>query len=357
MSDPLKQKVDVSRMIFYACTIILLILAFARFSQIRLLTGLFNRHNIIYLAGVIFLQLGLTNYALALNYRDVLLMKDIRVPMRELFVMTFIVTFISQVLPSGGVSGQVFFVYFLRKYNVRVSAGMNRAILEVFTLYIAYAFFFVTAVILLFEGGVFVSHPRVAWFVYAYLAFISFCAFVIYVSQRERRSKLLAWAVAKAHSYVEKNDALNEIWNKRQEHVAMGIKQLQTTFAWSELRQSLPLLIRATLWQAVVLACNVATLYLIGYAIGSPFPLSAAFIAFTLAKLISIVSFFPGAPIAFEAGVAWLLLTLGVGSTPAIAAGIIYAAFSFWLPMPLGWFLYGKYLKKFALANDNGRVS
>ncbi len=354
MPEIRRQNVDTKRMIFYALTIVLLVFVFVRFSEVKLLWSLFNGHNLIYLGGIIVLQLFITNYLLALNYRDILLTKNIRPSAWELFPITFVIQFVSQALPSAGISGQVFFIYYLRKFRLGVGEGMSRAIQEVFTLYAAYIFFFVASVAILFKEGIFTSEPRVGYFVYGYLAFISIIIAIVVFSQRKQRSKFIRWVIDKAYHYVTKSDRIKEFLEKREEHVSTALAQLRQSLSWTEIKAGWPYLLRACFWQALWLLSNVMTLWLIGFAIDTPFSFSAALIAYTFAKLISMTSFFPGAPLVFEAAVAWLLITLGVPKDPGIAAGIIYAAFTFWLPMPLGWIWYAKYMKKFeALERDD----
>ncbi len=347
MPELVRQKIDAKRMLFYILTIIFLVFIFYRFSEIELLWSLFNRHNLIYLVGVILLQLVVTNYFLALNYRDILLAKNIRPSVRELFPITFIIQFISQALPSAGISGQVFFIYYLRKYRVGTAEGISRAILEVCTLYVSYAFFFIASVAILLKRGVFTSEPRVAYFIYGFIAFAALITLLIILSQKRGRSRTLAWFERMFQRHITKDN----------NHLGNTLEQIKATLSWPEIRANWQILFRACLWQGALLMGNVLTLYLIGHAIDAPFSFAVAFIAYTFAKLISMTSFFPGAPLVFEGAIAWLLITLGVPKDPGIAAGIIYAAFSFWLPMPIGWVWYAKYMKKFEAMNDNALVS
>ena len=106
----------------------------------------------------------------------------------------------------------------------------------------------------------------------------------------------------------------------------------------------------------VHLMTHVLTLYVIAHALGTPIPFWICFIAFTFSKFISMISIVPGAPGVFEGIMTLILLAFGIDKNIALAATILTRAFTFWLPMPIGWFLYGRYMKKFEQTNDKVAV-
>ena len=113
----------------------------------------------------------LNYYFTALNYRDVLRVKDLDVGVKELFPVTFVIQFLNQALPSAGFSGQVFFVQYLKKFGLSVAEGIGRAILELATLYMAFGAFFIISAIVLLRGGMVKSHPEALYLIYGFSFF------------------------------------------------------------------------------------------------------------------------------------------------------------------------------------------
>ena len=125
--------VQKGRLLFYVLTLAALLLIYKQFDEVKSIQEAFLRANYLWLLAAAASQL-LQYPFLALNYQSVLRIKHTNAPLRELLPMTFIVQFFNQVLPSANVSGQGFFIYYLKKkYNMRVDEGIGRVILELST--------------------------------------------------------------------------------------------------------------------------------------------------------------------------------------------------------------------------------
>jgi uncharacterized protein (TIRG00374 family) len=93
-------------------------------------------------------------------------------------------------------------------------------------------------------------------------------------------------------------------------------------------------------WQNVVLFLNYVTLVLISYAVGYHVSLWVAFVVFTLTRFLGMIAIVPGALGVFEGGMTLLFVSFGMPANIAFAITLIYRAFTFWLPMPIGWLIY-----------------
>lgn len=329
-----------------------MVLIYWRFSEVELIEDAFARSSLAWIFAAIIIQV--VSYLFnALNVRDVLRVKDMEVSVKELFPITFIIQFLNQALPSAGFSGQAFFIQYLKKFKLSVAEGIGRAILELTTMYMAFGSFFIISALLMIGDGVFSRHPEAKFFIYGFSFFAVIGIFLFLMFQKKERGKIARWFVDKFHDYfenkknkkvengervIENNDATN--------HASMILDQFKSTLSITTLRKHKKAFWMAFFWQCMILFANVMTLYFISYAMDVRIGFSVAFIAFTLTKFLSMISFIPGALGIFEGGMTLILVSFGVPASPAFAMTLLLRAFTFWFPMPVGWILYTRYINK-----------
>jgi hypothetical protein len=352
-----RPRLSLRRLLFYFVTLAALILIYLKISEFQLIKEVFLRSNFLWLFSIIVVQI-FSYYFTALNYRDVLRVKDLDVPVKELFPVTFVIQFLNQALPSAGFSGQVFFVQYLKKFGLNVAEGIGRAILELTTLYMAFGVFFIISAGALVRGGMIEKHPEALYFFYGFSFFAVIGVSLFFVLQKKGRGKIARWMIDKLHRYFERRETKKREKNEEKEkgtnhaeHVAMIFDQFKETLNLGVLRRHGRAFWLAFLWQNLVLFTNVLTLYFLSFAIGYKISFLIAFITFTLTKFLSMVSFIPGALGVFEGGMTLILVSFGVSAGPALAMTLLLRAFTFWFPMPIGWILYRWYLHRQELEN------
>ena len=352
-----RPRISLSRFAFYFITLAALVLIYLKFSEVKLIKDLFLRSNLFWLIGVIITQV-ISYYFIALNYRDVLRVKDLEVGVKELFPVTFVIQFLNQALPSAGLSGQVFFVQYLKKFGLTVAEGIGRAILELTTLYMAFGVFFIASAVMMLRGGIVDSHPEAIYFIYAFSFFAVVAFALFFVLQRRKRGPMARWIINKLHRYFENkkkkgqkngNDAENN--SNHASHVTMIFDQFKQTLNIGELKKRAGPFWSAFFWQCAILLASVCTLYFLSFAVDYKISFAVAFITFTLTKFLSMISFIPGALGVFEGGMTLILVSFGVPAEQAFAMTLLLRAFSFWFPMPVGWILYRWYLHRQELEN------
>jgi hypothetical protein len=349
-----KPRLSLRRFLFYFITLAALILIYLKISEFQLIKEVFLRSNFLWLFSIVVIQI-FSYYFTALNYRDVLRVKDLDVRVKELFPVTFVIQFLNQALPSAGFSGQVFFIQYLKKFGLSVAEGIGRAILELTTLYMAFGAFFIISAIVLLQGGMVERHPEALYFIYSFLFFAIIAISLFFIFQRKGRGKIARWTIDKLHAYFEKRNKKREKKGEKTSnhagHVAMIFDQFKSTLNIGVLKQHSRAFWLAFLWQNLVLFANVLTLYFLSFAIDCKISFSVAFITFILTKFLSMVAFVPGALGVFEGGMMLILVSFGVPAGPALAMTLLLRAFTFWFPMPVGWILYRWYLHKQELEN------
>lgn len=292
-------------------------------------------------------------YFQALNYRDVLRIKDLEVSPRELYPMSFVVQFLNQALPSAGLSGQVFFVQYLKKYGLETAEGIGRAFLEVMTLWMAMGSFFIISSIIVLKGGAIANVPQLRYLIYTFVFLAIIAVSIFFVAQRRKRTGLSKWIINWFHRRFEKrNKAKNGETINHGEHVEMIFDQFKSSINFKMLQKKTKDFWSAFLWQCMILLAHAFTLYLISFAINNPISFRLAFIVFSLVRFISMIAFVPGALGVFEGSMILILISFGVSAGPALAMTLLLRAFTFWFPMPVGWALYRWYFWQEKLENS-----
>lgn len=351
-----RPRLSLSRFAFYFITLAVLVLIYLRFSEVKLIRDIFLRSNYFWLFGIIIVQI-LSYYFLALNYRDVLRIKDLNVPIKELFPVTFVIQFLNQALPSAGFSGQAFFVQYLKKFGLPIAEGIGRAILELATLYMGFGTFFIISAAMLFNGNKLDDRPEIVFLIYGFSFLAVLCLAIFFMLQKRGRGRIARWVINKLHVYFEKRNkkkaknreagiAINQGANNHIEHVTMIYQQFKDSLRIGVLDKHKKAFWLAYLWQNMIMLANIFTLYFLSFAVGYQISFVVAFIAFTLTKFVSMVSFVPGALGVFEGGMTLILISFGVAAEPAFAMTLLLRAFTFWFPMPVGWILYRLYLHR-----------
>ena len=350
-----KPRLSLRRFLFYFITLAALIVIYLKISEFQLIKEVFLRSNFLWLFSIVIIQV-LSYYFTALNYRDILRIKDLDVCVKELFPITFVIQFLNQALPSAGFSGQVFFVQYLKKFGLSVAEGISRAILELTTLYMAFGAFFVISAVALIRGGMVDKHPEALYLIYGFSFFAVIAISLFFVFQKSGRGRIARWMIDKLHRYFEKRSAVKKKRDGKEgsdhtEHVAMIFDQFKSTLNIGVLKRRGKAFWLAFLWQNAILLINVLTLYFLSFAIDYKISFLVAFITFTLTKFLSMVSFIPGALGVFEGGMTLILISFGVPAGPALAITLLLRAFTFWFPMPVGWMLYRYYSHRQELEN------
>ncbi len=335
-------RINLGQFFFYFITLAVLIIIYLKFSELKLISSIFAKSNLGWLIAIIIIQFYVY-YFQALNYRDILRIKDLEVKPRELYPMSFVVQFLNQALPSAGLSGQVFFIQYLKKYGLEISEGIGRAFLEIMTLWMAMGSFFIASSIIVLKGGAIAGVPQLRYVIYAFIFLAIIAISVFFITQRRRRSRVARWITDWLHRRFEKKRKEGEETIDHGKHVETIFDQFKSSISFRLLQKKAKSFWMAYFWQCMIILVNIFTLYFISFAIGHPISFRLAFIVFSLMRFIGMVTFVPGGLGVFEASMTLILISFGVSAGPALAMTLILRAFTFWLPMPIGWALYRWY--------------
>lgn len=338
-----------TRLIFYLITFAAIIVVSTQIKELKSLRDVFAQSDFFWLLAIILAQ-WLSYHFWALNYQEVLHVKGLRMPVMELFPMVLIVQFINQAIPSANVAGQAFFIFHLRKYNVPPLDGISRAILELATLYVAFGLLFILATVIMIFQGVGVLHP-VFLTIFAIFAFfvVLFAIIFIALQRSGSRSKSLAWLINRLDHVFDRlgiGALIGSNISGEGGHISLLVGQFRETLNLHFLREHWRVLARALWWQLLYLCMNALTIYFTCYALSIPISMAAAFVIFMFTKMIFMIAFVPGGIGIYEFVMTLLLVAYGIPTGTSLSITLLSRLFTFWLPLPIGWYLYRRYMKR-----------
>ncbi|HYD91516.1 MAG TPA: lysylphosphatidylglycerol synthase domain-containing protein, partial [Flavobacterium sp.] len=174
------QKLSFSKqkLFFYLIAIIILAFVTYYFSEIKGDIKLFAKVTSGFLLVAIFAQ-GCVHFFTAVLYHKLLsaFHKNNSVRLRELFEASIVSFFVNQTIPSGGVSGNVFFFHFLRRNGVSEHHALSLIFSQLVTLYcaiISSILVLLVVVLFLWKGtaDIFIPVLLAGIAIYGFMAFV-----------------------------------------------------------------------------------------------------------------------------------------------------------------------------------------
>jgi len=100
------------------------------------------------------------------------------------------------------------------------------------------------------------------------------------------------------------------------------------------------------LLQLIIIALDGLTIYALFNGLGVFVSLFIIFLVLICTRIISVIPFLPGALILYESSMVFLFTQLKIDLGTALVVTMLYRLLSFWLPLPVGWILYRKWIVK-----------
>lgn len=254
----------------------------------------------------------------------------------EILKASVISLFFNQTMPSAGISGNTFFFNFLSKLNVKVSQIIFIIIAELLIFYIAIEFI----IIMLLAGCIYFSNTPPAFTVILLAGLAIYFVFALLIILTGR-NKTINFLLKKIQRTKLLRKLLRSLIQKFQEQdLSENNVQLLPL-----LKSKRRILIKSFLVQLLIILADGFTLYALFYGLGMPVSPFVVLLSLLSTKIISIIPFLPGALVLYESSMSYLFSILHVPLGAAIIVTLVYRLLSFWFPMPIGLFLYRRWIK------------
>jgi uncharacterized protein (TIRG00374 family) len=299
-----------------------LIVGVLHWGDVKKFAELTARAQPAWLAAALLLQVS-TYVALSAQWWLVLRNAGSGKPIVQLLPLTITKLFADQVVPTAGVSGNVLLVDRLRSIGVPRQHAMAAIILAIIAYYLSYAAGTVIAVAMLALRGK--------------LSLLPLAAAALLLAVATAIPAAILWLRDKG------DDALPN-WLRRQDSVREMFEMVGE--APRELVRDPKLIAQLALLNLAVFAADALTLLACLFALGQHAPFDAAFVAFTMAAIVTLLGAIPLGLGSFEATSIATLRLMGVPFEAALSATMLYRGFALWLPLGLGAILTRRAMRK-----------
>lgn len=321
---------------FFILFLLATAILFYYFAEIKKEFILLERVNVIWLSAALFAQF-LTYVFTAAIYWNILKAQKTHSPgLWALTIASLISLFISQTVPSAGISGNTFIFHFLSKYHLRLRLIVSVVMTELLTSYAAMEVM-ILGLLILFS---FYSSPEIFIIIliaglFAYIFFGG----IVWLASKKKTLEFL-------FGRIKKVGLINKILNhqlKRLGREGMVSKDVRLI---AFLDQNKIAVFKALLFQLLVIASDGATVYALFRGLGTEVSPVVVLICLVCTRIVSLLPLFPGALFLYESSMTFFFANLGSPLSVAIIVTLLFRLLSFWFPMPVGLLLYRTWLRK-----------
>lgn len=255
----------------------------------------------------------------------------------DLFKATLIQIFLNQFIPSGGLSGNAYVFQVLAKRKMAAVNIVSVIILDLLTFYWSLALVVIASLII----GWFIYPLKTSFLVILALGLLLYAILSLAVSFIGKK-QTIRWIYAKLRRVNFLQKFINNIKGK----VPYGITIDQIQNPWTLVLQNPFTMMRVFMYQVCVQLVDAFTIYAFFYGLGSPLDFHLVVIGMILTKTIAMLPISPGSLVLYEAGMSFFYANLGAPLKIAIVVTLLYRFLSFWLPLPIGFFMLDRLNRK-----------
>lgn len=320
------------KILFYAISLIFFIGAIIYFSEIKETVLVARTIEPLWLTIAVLSQCG-TYVLTALIYKRLLyrIYPKLQVSTTTLFKASIVSLSINQTLPSAGISGNVFMVEFLEKKGLAPRYSIFLILLELISFYVG-----IGSLLLIIMGlaSIKITLPAIL-FILLFAGFIVYCIFLVVIIFIGKKNIISRIARKVLHTRF-----FSKII-KEEDFVEYDFSNMSET-PWQVFTRNKLLSVQIVLLQWGIIAFDAFTIYALLYGLGFSYSPMNVLIGFLLTRILSLLPFSPGALLIFEGGMTFFYSLLGIPVYTALLATLLYRGLSFWLPIPIGLYLYRK---------------
>lgn len=322
-----------SLIMFLFFLLILTILFFFYFPEVKKELLLLKKVQVQWLLGALTCQL-MTYIFTGQEY--LILLKTYRLPKRpgihDLSKAAIISLCFNQTVPSAGISGNLFYFQFLKRFDISRGKIFSLIIAELLIYYFSMEVFIIF-LLLLFYLDAWSSVPLKTTLLSG-LAIYPLLGGLIMLANKKGIFK-------SSYKKVMQIKWLKRILLTDQQEVHVGghpgIGVMIKNYPFNVLK--------AVAFKVLITIADISTIYAIFLGIGYPTSPLYILAAIVGTNIISLLPFSPGALILYESSMTYLFVSQGIPLSPAIIATLVYRLLSFWLPIPIGTLLYRQWFQ------------
>lgn len=313
-------------LIFGILTIIVVVTVFLKFSELKEIAALLTQANYFFILAALLSQ-SFVYFFIAKTYKTITdSFSSISVEIKTLYKAAIVMLFLNQTLPSMGISSGTYLFSVLKKKGEKSGKGIFLVVFNMLVLYSSYLLAVMIATVYLISRGNLTELQLTASIILGTATAILLIFLAILTKNANRIRKILKFASVFFPMGMLNADELSS-------EIFAGKEQI------SKERKTLA---KAIFFRISSFIFESATIYMIFLAFRLKPNFAAIAIAYLMANLFAIITFMPGGLGIYETTMILTLRGFHIPLEAALISTLMYRAFCFWLPIPLGLWLYKK---------------
>lgn len=311
-------------LIFGILTIFVAITVFLKFSELKKIAALLTQANYFFLLAA-FASQAIVYFFISKTYKTLIDgFSSAVVELKTLYKTAIVMLFLNQTVPSMGISAGTYLFSVLKRRGEKSGKSIFLAVFNLLVLYTAYLCSITLAVLYLLIKGSLTPLQLTATIIMGTATAVLLILLAILTKSANRIRRLL-----KLISIFFPRGMLNA--DELSTEIFAGKEQLA---------RERSVFFKAVFFRITSFAFESATIYMIFLAFRLKPNFAAIAIAYLMANLFAIITFMPGGLGVFETTMILTLRGFHIPLEAALIATLMYRAFCFWLPIPLGLYLY-----------------
>jgi len=318
-----------SLIFFYFAAFVLAIFAINYFSTLKSDLKLFGHLDPVWLLMVLIFQAG-TYYFNALIYQVLLRIytKKAIFSLKNILKVSIVMLFLNQIVPSAGLSGNAFFSNLIVKKGITVEKSLSLMSLVLLTSFISTTLIIALLIIV----GLFFNFPRF-FFAILMVGVLVFGVISTFTALAGRGKTI--------HYVLNKISRIGFIKQNVQRYKAIVKSELNDDDNPIKILLSKgDITLKSMAYKIGIVVFDVLTIYALFKGFGISVNPIAVSMGYILTQIIQLLPLSPGGILVYEGSMTFFFTQMGVPLEAAVTVVLLFRFLSFWLPIPVGLFLY-----------------
>jgi len=316
---------------------VILFLVLLRFSHVSEIIRLIKNFRFDFIFLVLALQIVKYFFAAGI-LSEILGFYRIKEKIFWLYRKVFLVNFLNAIVPSLGLGGIYYLAQSFKERNLSLGRGLSLA--AIYFIIIWLGIFLVLPISLVYGivMGFSIGHEALRWLILPLILFFLLIGLIIYFTKNQPLSHLIINRLAGLinrffHPFIKRNlISIGKVDFMLDEYF-LGIKNIR------KIKKNI---FELAFYTLLYTFSDVLSLYVIFAALGSTVPVLIVAAGFALGNIISLILPLPSTVGTYELSVIVVYVWLGVGYESALLATFVFRAFSFWLLLPISFYLLSR---------------
>lgn len=316
---------------------IILFLVLLRFSHVSEIVRLIRNFRFDFIFLVLALQLIKYFFAAGI-LSEILGFYRIKEKIFWLYRKVFLVNFLNAIVPSLGLGGIYYLAQSFKEKNLSLGKGLSLGVIYFIVIWLGIFLVLPISLVYGIVMGFSIGQESLRWLILPLILFLLLIGLIIYLTKNQPLSRLLINRLCQLinrffHLFIKRNlISIGKVDFLLNEYF-LGIRNTK------KIQKNI---FELAFYALLYTFSDILSLYVIFVALGSTVPILIIAAGYALGNIISLILPLPSTVGTYELSVIIVYVWLGVGYETALLATFVFRAFSFWLLLPISFYLISR---------------